>query len=85
MRRRRPVPLDPHRDRDQRAGNHVGELGAGAPIDGAGRQMEQQVDEPRALATEQPGVKLLLPRADARRPPDHPAFDLFVSPAGSTL
>ena len=65
MRRRRPVPLDPHRDRDQRTGNHVGEPGAGAPIDGPGRQVEQQIDESRAVAAEQLGVKLLLPHPDA--------------------
>src|SRR6266699_737406 len=39
-------------------------LGAGAPIDGPRRQMEQQIDESGAVATEQLGVKLLLPRPD---------------------
>ncbi len=64
MRRRWPVALDPHRDGDEHAGNHVLQLGAGAPIDRAGRQMKCEIDDARAVATEQLGVKLLLPRPD---------------------
>ena len=65
VRRRRTVLLDGHRHRDDRAGLHIAQLGAGAPVDSAGRQMKQQVDDTRRRAIEQPLVKLLELRPDA--------------------
>ena len=69
VRRRRTMAFDRHRDGRDRAWHHVAQFRPGAAVDGAGRQMEQQVDDARryVLAAEQPAVKLLELRPDARK------------------
>jgi hypothetical protein len=64
------VPVDRDGDGDDAVEGDVPQLGAGAAVDHAGRQMEQEIDEARRLvAAEQAGVKLLHLRADARQHP----------------
>jgi hypothetical protein len=67
VRRRRAVAVDSHRDGGDRAWHHVAQFGAGAAVDGAGRQMEQQIDDARRriFAPEQAAIKLLELRPDA--------------------
>ena len=57
--------LDRHRHGDHLARLHLVELGPGAAVDGARGQMQQQVDDARRLAVEQPGIELLQLRPDA--------------------
>ena len=63
---RRPAMLGhPRLDGDDRVGNRVADLGARAPVDGRLRQVEEDVDHPRALApVEQPVEQLGVLRPD---------------------
>ncbi len=65
MRRRRPVIVHRHRHGDHLAGLHVAQFGARAAVDGARRQMKQEIDHARRLALEQPGIVLFQLRPDA--------------------
>ena len=65
MRRPRAMAVDGDRDRDHLAGDDVGELRPRAAVDGAGRQVEQQIDDPRRLVVEQPGIERFQLRPDA--------------------
>ena len=69
VRRRRPVAVDGHRDGRDGAWHHVAEYRPRPAVDGAGRQMEQQVDHARRriLAAEQLAVELFELRPDARK------------------
>ena len=50
VRRRRPVAIDGDGDGHHRIGLDLGELGLVAPIDETGRQVKQQIDDPRPFA-----------------------------------
>ena len=50
VRRRRPVALDGDGDSDDRIRPHLAQLRLVAPVDEAGRQVEEQVDDARRLA-----------------------------------
>ena len=67
VRRRRAVAVDSHRNGRDRAWHHVAQFRPRAAVDGAGRQMEQQVDDARwrVFAAEQAAVQLLELRPDA--------------------
>jgi hypothetical protein len=65
VRRRGAVFVDGDGNGDHLAWLHVAQLRPRAAIDGAGRQVEQQVDDARPLAVEQSGVELFQPRPDA--------------------
>ena len=56
---------DRDRDGDDLAGLYVAQLRPRAAIDRAGRQMEQQIDDARRVAVEQPRIKLFQLRPDA--------------------
>ena len=65
-RRRRAMTV--HMDSDGRnlSGHDLGELWPGAPVDGPGRQMEQEIEQPGAvLAAEQAAIELVQLGADA--------------------
>ena len=58
----------PGLDGDDRAGNRVADLGTRAPIDGRLRQVEEDVDHPRALGLiEQTVEQLRVLRPDPRQ------------------
>ena len=59
------MAVDGDRDRDHLAGDDVGELRPRAAVDGAGRQVEQQIDDARRLVVEQPGIERFQLRPDA--------------------
>ena len=65
--RRRAVAVDRHRDGRDRARHDVAQFRPRPAVDGAGRQMEQQIDDARrrVFAAEQPAVQLLELRPDA--------------------
>src|SRR5690606_22700148 len=67
-RRGRAVAVNRDLDRDNRAGLDLAQLRAGAPVDSAGRQVEEEVYEPwLVLAPEQAAIQFLELRADTRK------------------
>ena len=66
VRRRRPVLLDGDGDGHDAIGLHLAQLGLVAPVDKAGRQVKQQVDNARRLvvAPDQPAEQLFELRPD---------------------
>ena len=65
VRRRRAMAVDRHRHGHDRVGHDVAQLRPRAAVDRAGRQMEQEIDDARRLALEQPREQLLELRPDA--------------------
>ncbi len=65
--RRRAVAVDQNLNRHHRVGCDVGQPRPVAPVDKAGRQMEQKIDDPRRffLAPQEPAIKLHNLRTDA--------------------
>ena len=67
VRRRRPVALDGDGDSDDGIRPHLAQLRLVAPVDEAGRQVKQEIDDPRrlAVAPKKPRKQLLQLRPDA--------------------
>ena len=69
--RRRPMAIDRDLDRHDRARYNVAQFRPRAPVDGAGRQMEQKIDEPwDFVASKQAPIEPLELRADAGKAGD---------------
>ena len=70
-RRRRPVAIDGDLQRHHGSLHGLADLRPSAAVDHAGRQMQQQIDQPRRLiAAEQIAQQLVLLRPDARQARD---------------
>ncbi len=52
------MAIDRHRHGGDRVGHDVAQLGTRPAVDGAARQVEQQVDHPRLVATQKPREQL---------------------------
>ena len=58
VRRGRAMPVDRHRDGDDAAGHDIAQHRPRPPVDGTGRQVQQEIDDARRLlAAEQPAVE----------------------------